>query len=905
MIADRPAIELDGDWEIVPDPDRAFDSSRVPGGRAIRVPSCWDELFGPAAPVVTAWYRRSIDVPAEWGTDRALLRFGAVSYACEAWLNGTAVGGHEGAYTPFTVGCGGALRAGAPNELLIRVTNPANAIEHYPAFSRASFDAARARVPELPVTELPIGKQTWYSSLSGIWRSVRLERVAPVAIEKIAVRPDARQGQATVSWALTSDPSVEASERLTIEMEVRDASGEIAGGAETAVAGRSSGETEVALSQPRLWDLDSPHLYTLSVRLRQAGEARDGWSARFGLRTIETAGGEIRLNGKPIRVRGILDQELYEDSLWTPPGPDTVRRRLEAVAAMGLNLVRCHIKVPDSVYLDTADELGLLVWSELPSWTDLTVASERRAREQLSDIVDAIEHHPSVVIWSVVNESWGVPVRDGERPRRFLRETFDWLKARDPGRLIVDNSPAGPPIDGDFHVRSDIADYHVYFALPGRAPDVGPFVSELAGRPPWLWSPHGDAEELGDEPIILSEFGNWGLPDPRGPSDTAGAAPWWFETGIGPARPEGFARRFEELGLDRIWPDIDALATATQWQEFEALQLQVGEVRRHDALAGFVVTELTDEAWEANGVLDFSQQPKAFHDRLVDLFGPVAVFADLERFDVWAGDGIRVPIHIADGTARPRRGAHIAWALDLDDRINADGTLTVDVNTRPWSCPDLELVVPDVDAVTDGRLRLQLQAGERTLCRQDYTLRIVPRDTSMPRPAIPDAVVVSDGLTSAAVDAASAGANVLAVVDSRSPRAEPPAALERPLTIRPRDAVAGDGVVDWNFISSFDWTRPGVFAGWPPRSLLDLACQEIVPDRVLHGATPDQIRNEVSGGSFSGWVGTPTATIWSFQQGRGRLTVTTLRVLRATGPIATVARESLVRVAANALPAPV
>ena len=76
-----------------------------------------------------------------------------------------------------------------------------------------------------------------------------------------------------------------------------------------------------------------------------------------------------------------------------------------------------------------------------------------------------------------------------------------------------------------------------------------------------------------------------------------GREPWWFGTGRHYYLPAGLARRFKAFGLDRIWSDVSELADATQWHQFETLQYEIGELRRHDTIQGYVVTELCDEAW--------------------------------------------------------------------------------------------------------------------------------------------------------------------------------------------------------------------------------------------------------------------------------------------------------------------
>ena len=117
--------------------------------------------------------------------------------------------------------------------------------------------------------------------------------------------------------------------------------------------------------------------------------------------------------------------------------------------------------------------------------------SARAARKErlLKGIVDRDGNHPSIVIWTIINENWGVDLVHDADHRAWLKQTYRWLKAYDPTRLVVDNSPLAP----SFHVETDIADYHFYAAFPDNRRAWDDFVDELAAARRWLFSPEGDA----------------------------------------------------------------------------------------------------------------------------------------------------------------------------------------------------------------------------------------------------------------------------------------------------------------------------------------------------------------------------------------------------------------------------
>ena len=262
--------------------------------------------------------------------------------------------------------------------------------------------------------------------------------------------------------------------------------------------------------EPLDWSPDAPHLYELRAVLRRGGEVADLVRERFGFRSIETRAGRIYLNGQPLFLRGALDQDYYPDRICTPPSEAFLEDQFRKAKALGLNCLRCHIKVPDPRYYAVADRVGLLIWTELPNAGRLTAQARARAEATLRGMLERDGNHPSIFCWTIINENWGTDLVHSAEDRAWLRRTVDWLKAADPDRLVVDNSPIAP----SFHLRSDLEDFHFYAAIPDHRRSWDGFVEALAARPAWTYGPAAEVVH-GDEPLLCSEFGNWGLPDPE------------------------------------------------------------------------------------------------------------------------------------------------------------------------------------------------------------------------------------------------------------------------------------------------------------------------------------------------------------------------------------------------------
>jgi hypothetical protein len=929
-------VELDGEWSFIPDSERLHEPTSLPDGLPITVPGVWEAQVERPWRIVVGWYKRRFQIPAEWDGDCVLIRFGAVMYSCEVWLNGQPVGEHEGGYTRFSLDATAAARPGSENELIVRVVNPLNAISQYPALAVDKVLLHEELEPDLPLSQAPHGKQTWYSSMSGIWKSVHLERVAPTWISSVRVIPDVPGEAVNVRWRVRGADVAAGS---TLHISILDPAGEpVAKVAQRLAADETEGEQRLAVRDPILWDIEQPNLYRAVLRFSDPDDGQEHrLSARFGMREIRTEGGQILLNGRPIYMLGALDQDLYPDTIATPPSREMLDDQLRKARELGFNLLRCHIKVPDAAYVEAADEAGMLLWLELPNWSVFTPEAAARGRQTLEEMVEEFGNNPSVVIWTIINEDWGTNLRYEAGERLWLRQMVEWLRDLDPTRLIVDNSACETPRTPNFHVDTDLADFHIYFGMPDNARRWRSAIDEFARRPAWLWSPNGDAVPSGDEPLVLSEFGNWGLPRLDRLFDHYGRDPWWFGTGESYYLPRGVVRRFGAQRLDRLWDDVDALAEATQWHQFEALQYEIGQLRRHDSIQGYVVTELTDAYWEANGVLDIARGEKAFHDRLGRVNAPDVVIADLPRRDLWGGGRLEGEI-LVSSFGEPSDGGKVEWTLRLADGPVDRGELPLDgwprFGVRPVAAIDIP--VPDVDRPTDATLELVCRDGsEAARAADEIRLAVLPE--SARRSQKPLAVTVHDPLDiwSLRERISSLGHRLVAadeadvvvaaqLNDDILRRAENGASVV--VLVRTRDALPDSTDIgrrlsvhlrhlphggwpgqrspwegDW--INSFSWLLPGALPGLPDRRLLDFSFEQVMPDHVLLNYDPQRHADEVSAGMFVGWIHAPAALLWSFPQGAGQLTITTFHLSPEAGPVATAMLEGLLQQAAVAGPA--
>ncbi|HEX2052000.1 MAG TPA: glycoside hydrolase family 2 TIM barrel-domain containing protein [Actinomycetota bacterium] len=891
MSPTRPRRSLDGDWDFWPDlhgalPDDPRDGSFVTraerddaAGRArvARVPGVWqaqfDDLRGFAG---AAWYERTLEVPSSWDGRAVHLCFGAVDYHCTAWVDGRLAGMHEGGYLPFRLDVTDAVAPGRAQRVTLRVLDPGPGRD----------------LPSLPFAEIPHGKQSWYGPLGGPWQSVHVEAVASPFVAHALVVADPDSGDVDVRARLGA-PAVAGT---TIEYVVASPDGldVVASGPHDVAPGTRDHRARVRVARPERWDVDAPRLYSLAVVVRGPG-GDDEWRDEFGFRTVETRDGRVVLNGRPLYVRGALDQDYYAHTIASPASDDDVRATVLRARELGLNLLRCHIKVADPRYARWCDRLGMLVWAELPNWQTLTPAAAERARTTLRGMIERDFNRPSIVAWTVVNEGWGVDLPGDASHRAWVRDTYRWTKDLDPTRIVVDNSPCAP----NFHVESDLNDFHFYRPIPDGARAWSRWTAAWVADPASTYSPHGDAVRRGDEPMIVSEFGNWGLPDVAGLVDDDGREPWWFDTGAdwedGIVLPRGVRARFDEWRLDDVFGSWREFVAQSQEHELDALRYEIDDMRAHRAIAGYVVTELTDVHWECNGLLDQARNPKTLHARFASFNCDDAVIARPAATRVRAGESVRVEVVASHWSQRPFDAPVVEWtAPALGARGRVGGPPVAVGGVAPFG--DVVVAVPP-DA-PPGRVVAHFDLlDDRGRTAASNELEIAVFDARPTAAAAPFGrrrgdgrdVVVAPRWDDDVEDALARGERAVIVATGAG------ALPDCGLAVEARAGSRWEG----HWAQGMGWLRPALRAGLPLRPRVDLTFLDLVPEHVVAGYEPEAA-GDVLAGLYVGWIHATAATVGTFSCGDGAGIVCTFPVAESYGrdPLATALLDRLVDLAA-------
>ena len=949
----RARLSLNGSWNFIPDPQSSYQHDTLPAtNHTIQVPGAWEHLFNGEERFGRAWYVREVDVPADWRERALYLRFGAVNYYTQVWINGQYVGEHEGGYTPFSWRVDHLVKWGEPNRLVVMVLDPAYSITAYPALTLEQLGATLHETFGYQIGEIPLGKQNWYGSVSGIWQDVYLESAYATTVTGAMVLPDIDHCFARVKVGIAG--MEEAGQDLTLRLQILDAEGQIVDDEAGIPLARAIGDSampdrphlspriDLRVDGVRLWQLEDPYLYHVRATLERNGEVCDEYTSRFGMRKVAIRDNRILLNDHPIYIIGALDQDFYPETGYTPPSKEFLEEQVDKAKHMGLNLLRCHIKAPDPAYLDVADEKGILVWEELPNWISLTEKAAQRGRETITRMIERDYNHPSVIIWTIINESWGADLAGREDDRKWLRGMYDYVKDLDPTRLVVDNSPCNMPGGRNFHIRTDIEDYHIYFQIPDHYQKWAQWVKDFSRHPSWTFSFHGDAERTGEEPLMVSEFGNWGLPTLRDLITEYGQEPTWFRTGQDQTQPSGVLRRFTRFHLDEIFGSYDQFAIATQWQQYFSLKYQICDMRRYPSIVGYVITEFTDLHWEANGLMNIWRRPKVFYNHLAKFQQQDVIIADWENINFWSGDLCQVDVVVSHFSREDLTDCTVEWNVS---ELGENGRIE-HVNVPPYQSPQVgtvKFVVPPIDNPVRCRLHLRLRdRNARIVARNTQYVSFFPTRCYQSNPTTepiwvydphaiyemgrklfeagynvvaeptgphgPARFAVATRLDRNVKEFIENGGNVLLLIRSPEDVSSDLDEFEL-LKVRDRRVRVDQNTREKNpwegdWVSNFTWVKhqpifrdiPRVIDSPLQGELMDFQYYRVTPNQVMLGWDQNRDFEDILAGMVVGWVHSPVAVLAQCKWGKGKLLASTMRLQSPFGeePVATIILRNLI-----------
>jgi hypothetical protein len=437
-ISGAQSIPLDGTWRLArssratrPDPETQWTPIKVP-----QFLSLADER-----PVM--WYQRTFDLPNDWAGRHVFIRFGAVRFVCEVFVNGTKVGGHYGGWESFEIDISRACRFGQSNDLVVRV-------EDVTALIDAKIDYGFSRPGVRLISQVddavmaPIGSR-W--SQAGICEPVQLIARGDIYVSNVFVKTSVRKQQIEADVTIRNLGDSDRRLRLSAQVE----STQVSLGQDDVHAPAGSSVT-VTLSRswnaPKLWGLDEPQLHHLSTRITDGNVQLDHCRHRFGFREFWIEGTKLILNGVPMKFLATAGHPRGQpdDGLSKQDAVDYYKRIREA----GCVAMRLHANVWPKSWYEAADEVGmpLILESALFCYSKEYALSKAEFWKNYNDHLRAVlqdhQNHPSIVMISLENEilhCGGDRVEDTEHR---LAEAGRLVKRLDPTRPIMYDGDADP-----------------------------------------------------------------------------------------------------------------------------------------------------------------------------------------------------------------------------------------------------------------------------------------------------------------------------------------------------------------------------------------------------------------------------------------------------------------------------
>ena len=499
-VHDRNTLSLNGDWQFIIDPykmgyldyrQKPFDESASGKGGfydnitdpgktkraeynfdyepSLTVPGDWNSQYEKLEFYEgVLWYRRNFKVSLK-EDKRYFIHFGAVNYESHIYLNGKKLGVNKGGFTPFQFEVGNKLVDG-DNFLVVMVDN------------------TRKK------DEVPTINTDWWN-YGGITRDVNLIETPESFINDYKVQL-AKNDANKIKGYIELDGS-EGEESVVVQIPelkinqsyTTDASGKVS--------------FEIPVRKIQLWNPESPKLYEIKISSLQ-----DVVTDKIGFRTIATEGKNILLNGESIFMKGIAihDENPLLGGRLRSDGD--MRMMLSWAKELGCNYVRLAHYTHNETMLRLADEMGLLVWSEVPVYWTISWENEetyKNAENQLSVSIDRDKNRASIIIWSVGNET---PVTEARNV--FMGKLVDKTRSLDDTRLVaaaleVEREGYTITVDDTLGEKLDLASFNQYGG--------------------WYWSEPKELPKYAfdikfNKPVVITEFGGGALAGFHADDDT-------------------------------------------------------------------------------------------------------------------------------------------------------------------------------------------------------------------------------------------------------------------------------------------------------------------------------------------------------------------------------------------------
>lgn len=405
-----PSISLNGNWQFRYEPKGKWNIVQVPGELAMQGYAIEHDK-----PYL---YRKSFSLPADYKGKRVILRFDGVYSHARLWVNGEEVREHHGGFTRWETDVTSFVRPGKKNEIQLEITDRIDDISYAAGYAHHPIGGILRDVTVFALPE---------TCLFDFAAETHLDTLYHDAVLKISFTGKT-SGNAEVVYRL-ADPS---GREISLPQSIF-------------VLKERENDTEIAVRNPLKWDAEHPNLYTLTVALREEGKEIGRFSRQIGFRDVKIVKDRMLVNGKPVKLRGACRHDIH------PTLGRTTTVELDSLDAIrfkqsNMNFVRTSHYPPSEHFLDFCDRFGIYVESETavcfvdtyrqknyaPGKTQDSAEFAPRYLSQCREMVKSFRSHPSILFWSIGNESvYG----------KNFQACWDWVKQADTTRPVIFSYP--------------------------------------------------------------------------------------------------------------------------------------------------------------------------------------------------------------------------------------------------------------------------------------------------------------------------------------------------------------------------------------------------------------------------------------------------------------------------------
>ena len=482
----RNVINLNQDWKFIQQ-DAGLPESLPADWQTVQLPHSWNAIDGQdgngSYDRGKYWYAKTFETPKQpLPGGKVFVEILAAGQQATVYVNGTEVTYHEGGYSTFRADITSLCKEEGENLLVVACSN-----EYKDSVYPQSAD---------------------FTFYGGLYRGVNLISVPEAHFDLeyyggpgIQVTPKPCDcGGATfeiVTYVKNTD------ENFTVLYSVLDAEGK-----EVASGCRPADSTGITLYVPdaKKWDIDSPYLYTVKAALQRRNETYDEISTRAGVRSFscDPQKGFI-INGKETPLRGVSRHQdmLYKGNALTK---EDHYRDAELIKELGANTIRLAHYQHNQYFYDACDELGFIVWAEIPfiSVFNKDPEAHQNCISQLKELIIQNYNHPSICFWGISNEILIGGI--SEKLVENHKELNALAKELDPTRLTTIAHVSMTPVESPMHHITDVESYNHYFGWYG---------GKMEDNGPWLDNFHKVHPDIC---LGLSEYGCEGIITYHGPN---------------------------------------------------------------------------------------------------------------------------------------------------------------------------------------------------------------------------------------------------------------------------------------------------------------------------------------------------------------------------------------------------